>query len=206
MAHRRDTHGTGVTKRTVDVFTHPLSPDDALEYERAMEMQTFDGCLQRIERTCLEVLDSAQIRRPSINYSPRFEIEDRGLAEDSPEGFAVRILETLRHIRFCDAHGRVDDVKLGMFFVGQQWTMWRVKSGHEPTWERGLADKLSRARGGEATRKRSDAVRVNCWQRHFAVTGKKTESDRLAAEELGDAETTIRKARTAWEKAANASD
>jgi hypothetical protein len=70
-------------------------------------------------------------------------------------------------------------------------------------WQRGVDDQRSRASGGQATRKTPDVVRVDRWRHYFNLTGKRTEADRLAAEELGEGESTIRAARR---KAASASD
>lgn len=64
--------------------------------------------------------------------------------------------------------------------------------------------KGEQVKAGKRRRKRGDDERVKCWQHFYQATGMKTEADRLAAEELGDAESTIRAARSKWEKAAKA--
>jgi len=60
----------------------------------------------------------------------------------------------------------------------------------------------SQREAGRKRRKRPDDVRVECWRQCYAQCGKKTEADRLAAERLGEGESTIRAARRKWEIAA----
>lgn len=86
---------------------------------------------------------------------------------------------------------------------GELWSEFRLKLAREE-----LYCKAVEVRAAQATSKPkpSASMRVERWRHYFEITGKKTEADRLAAEELGDGESTVRGARSLWEKTAAGSD
>lgn len=107
------------------------------------------------------------------------------------------------HIARGDASGaacaamRLENAKTEMWFKGRYEGL--VSMGLKAAELKG-----EQVKAGEARRKRSDEERVKSWQHFYEKTGKKTEADLLAAEKLGDHESTIRAARSKWEKAAKA--
>jgi hypothetical protein len=86
---------------------------------------------------------------------------------------------------------------------GALYSEFQLKLAREDLYCKALE---TRGRQATAKPKPSAALRVERW-RHYRVLGHgKTNSDLLAAQDLGDGESTVRGARLGWEKAAAASD
>lgn len=228
MTIRRGTVGSGLTQKPTVSWTETADEAEP-EIAELLEAGTLDGMIAATERTCFRILEEAGLpgkhgcyqfkkdtgewREPrppfggwSIANTVEPVVRAAGFASDSRVGFAGAILDRIHWLRDNQRRGDHDRAALFAFYIGVLKAESRIKAEHEPTWQRGVDDKRVRVRGGEATRKTPDAVRVARWRHYYTATGKKTEADRLAAEELGDGESTVREARRKWEKAAAASD
>ena len=223
----RGTTGTSITEKPTIGFD---SNDDKHDPDIAaiLEQGTLEGYLAAVTGECFAVMQAEGL--PTYFGCYVFNIEGawresgppfaghtianeiwpiaraRGHAPDSPVGFAARILSDILWLRESQASGDHDRAALFHGYVMAKKVEQRIKTEREAMWQRGVDDKQVRVTGGENTRKTADSVRVARWQHYYDQTGKKTESDRLAAKELGEGESTIRKARLDWRKAATASD
>ena len=106
------------------------------------------------------------------------------------------------HVRRGDASSAASaSLRLGWHFEEMRWKF---------NWEHEALEALDtrerRQAGGASTRKGSDAERVTAWRKHRAAGATKTDADYLAAKDTRCGESTVRKARVQWEKAAATSD
>lgn len=167
MAHRRERVGTGLTERDQDLWSgtreQPLTGEDWAQIHARVSKHP----IEPIEDACLKVLSDAGIPHPTPNWSPTFEPEDRGFAKDSPEDFAVRMLQLIRHIRFCEAQGDQAAALEAAMGLANLWTSWRIKLEHEPAWRTGrlMRESLaSRRNAANEQRQQVAADRHDKWQ------------------------------------------
>jgi hypothetical protein len=86
---------------------------------------------------------------------------------------------------------------------GETWSELQLKLAREELYCKALE---VRYRQATARPKPSAALRVARWQHYRSLGHGKTDADYLAAKDLGDGQSTVRAARTAWEKGAAGSD
>jgi hypothetical protein len=226
MTIKRETVGSGMTKTVRLTYDDPTDEANP-EIAKALEFGTLDGMLASIERECFAIMQGADLptfhgsynynragdwhvegshRWPEEGWSIANEIwpiaKARGIPEDSVVGFASRILGDVVWLRRARQDGRHDRVAQYAYYLGAKRARLLIKSEHETMWARGVDEKMSRARGGAATRKGSEAERLACYRRYRDQGLSKTYATDQAAKELGISPASVRAAR----KGAGASD
>lgn len=190
--------GTPFTKRRT-VRQQTETPEELLEGLRAMTRTLEDPWEQQrplIEWVRRTLDEEIAAHPPGHQFRPR---------EDA--GWYLR--EMLIHAKIVDDHIAKRSASWAAYhgaLFGELWSEFQLMEARAELYCDALRLRHAQAQAGEGTRRTPDSVRVERWRHYFALTGKKTESDRLAAEDLGDGESTVREARRKWEKAAAASD
>lgn len=218
MTIRRGSVGSGITQKPT-VGWNGAGDNTDPEIAALIETGTFDGLIASIERECFAIMQAAGLptyhdcyaylgdgtwHAPDAEHSfPEWGIANeiwpiakaRGISEDSLVGFASRMLGDVVWLRRARDKGEHDRVAQMAFYLGVKRAELRIKTEHEAMWQRGVDDKQVRVRGGEETRKGSDAERLTCYRRYRDQGLNKSDATDQAAQELGVSPATIRNAR-----------
>jgi hypothetical protein len=120
--------------------------------------------------------------------------------------YSKEILGRIKSIERARDENQLHELALNSFNMAVLLTELRMKIAWEHDVDAALNTEEGRSRGGSNSCKVHPEFQLSTWKAFFAQTGKRKESDRLAAERLGIAESTIRRTRRLAEMGAATSD
>lgn len=227
MTVKRGTTGTGITAKPT-ISWDEVGDEDQAEVRGWLETGSLEGVIASVERECFAIMEKAGLptqhgsylfdrqgiwRRPSPPFGGMSIANEiwpiaraRGYRVDSLIGFASRMLGDVVWLRRLREKGFHDRAALMAYYLGIKQAELRIKTQHEPTWDRGRLTIEERAAGGAATRKGSDESRVERVRYYLAQGDKLTEAYRNAAKDLACGVSTVRTAWARITKGADASD
>lgn len=186
MATRREKRGSGMTEREI-VFDSPDALRETLEAAKS-------GPVVPLERWALDTLKKVGIESDhEERASGEQAVGWRGVVklhryeDDSPEGYAAKILECVHYIRLGLKNGDIDQVGLFSFELGACAKEAAMKFEFEPTWETGLKIKLAARRGGPKSGLNNDRDRELA-EKFLERQGKSGMSDSKIKADLGKVE------------------
>lgn len=191
MAVKSSYRGDGITRH--ETFTWQVGDEGDPKVAAIIEARTLEGMLNLIERECFEVMREADLpdyygswnfneagewnNPPSIdNCLAGWKIanthwplaEAKGYNEDSPAGFAARILQQVIFIRRAwQSDSRKDHAALQAIHLGYLRAEMQIKRESEPAWATGSRQRetLSESRERGNMRRRASAdIKHGGWQ------------------------------------------